>query len=138
MGRKQTSWGSGIRRALFAIAVASVACSDGASEVEAQVFAFEKRGRLSVSATDLDRDTPVVIHLDYDDEGTRPTRTARVVSEDGRRLDTRVERVPGREATFRLDLDGAFLRPGRYLIEIDGQGRHPLNLRRYVIQVTES
>ena len=138
MGRKQTSWGSGIRRALFAIAVASVACSDGASEVEAQVFAFENQGRLSLSATDLDRDAPAVIHLQYDDEGARPTRTARVVSEDGRRLDTRVERVPGREATFRLDLDGAFLRPGRYLIEIDGQGRHALNLRRYVIQVTES
>ena len=137
MGRKQTSWRSGIRHVLFVIAVASVACSDGGSDVQAQVFAFEKRGRLSLSATDLDRDTPVVIHLDYDDEGTRPTRTARIVSEDGRRLDTQVERVPGLEATFRLDLDGAFLRPGRYLIEIDGQGRHALNLQRYVIQVTE-
>ena len=138
MGRKQTSWGSGIRRVLFAIAVASVACSDGASEVETQVFAFEKRVRLSISATDLDRNAPVAIHLDYDDEDIRPTRTARVVSEDGRRLDTQVERVPGREATFRLELDGAFLRPGRYLIEVDGQGRHALNLRRYVLQITES
>ena len=60
MGRKQTSWGRGILGALFAIAVASVACSDGASEVEAQVFAFENRGRLFLSATDLDRDAPAV------------------------------------------------------------------------------
>ena len=126
----------GARTRILVIGVAFLACVEGSGGEEVQVFEIADRGRLSLVESDLDRGAPVAFHVVLEDGGAEPTRTARVVTEDGRRLETRVERVAGTESTFGLELDGAFLRPGRYLIEVDIEGVHSLNLRRYVVLIT--
>ena len=118
---------------VIGMAGASVACVSGTTP-----FEIASGGRLSLGPSDVEERTRVVFLLEIEDEGIAPTRTTRVVSLDGRRLDTRVERVAGRESTFRLDLDGEFLRPGGYLIEVDAEGTRALNVRRFVIEVKET
>ena len=118
---------------IIGMAGASVACVSGAPP-----FEIASGGRLSLGPSDVEERTRVVFLLEIEDEGIAPTRTTRVVSLDGRRLDTRVERVAGRESSFRLDLDRAFLRPGGYLIEVDAEGTRALNVRRFVIEVKET
>lgn len=114
-----------------------LACPDGSTALDERAFRIERGGRLVLAAHDLAGRETVVFHLTLEDSGSAASRTARVVARDGRRVDTRIERVPGAAHTFRLEVDSGFLRTGGYLIEVDGEGAHALNLRRYVVEIVD-
>jgi len=93
-------------------------------------------GRLTLDVDALPDEGPLILTLDLSDEargsGDRPVR---VISEDGRRIDTTVSPLPGGGSGVRLEIDPGFLSSGRYLIEVDTEEKHPLQLRRYVLQL---
>ena len=59
----------------------------------------------------------------------------RVISTDGRRTDTTASPLPGAGSGIRLELDTGFLTPGRYMIQIDTDDKHPLQISRYVLEI---
>ncbi len=62
-------------------------------------------------------------------------RAVRVISTDGRRIDTMASPLPGAGSGMRLEIDPGFLTRGRYMIEIDTEDKHPLQGRRYVLEL---
>ena len=93
-------------------------------------------GRLTLELDQLPTEGPLELGLDLSGEARGSgDRTVRVISVDGRRLDTTASPLPGRESGVRLEIDPAFLSAGRYLIEIDTEEKHALQLRRYVLEL---
>ncbi len=93
-------------------------------------------GRLTLDVDALPHAGPLTLSLDLSDEARgRGVRPARVISEDGRRIDTTVSLLPGNGSGVRLEIDPGFLSAGRYLIEVDTEEKRPLQLRRYVLEV---
>lgn len=95
-----------------------------------------EHGRLTLNASDLPERGSVAMALELSDEARGSgERTIRIVSLDGRRLETRARVLPGSGSGVRLDIDRDFLTEGRYMIEIKTVDAHPLQLRRYVLEV---
>ena len=93
-------------------------------------------GRLTLDVDEFPDEGPVTLNLDLSDEARGGgDRTVRVISEDGRRIDTTVRPLSGGGSGVLLEIDPGFLSPGRYLIEVDTEEKHPLQLRRYVLEV---
>jgi hypothetical protein len=97
---------------------------------------IEEHGRLPVDIGELPAQGRLLVALDLGEEfrGTGD-RTVRIISQYGDRLDTTASPIEGAASGVELEIDTAFLKAGRYMIEIDIEGPHPLKLRRYVLEV---
>lgn len=95
------------------------------------------QGRLRVSRETLRDGEVLALELEVAGElrGTGPRRVRVVDAGSGRVLDTVALPLPGTDGGLKLDLDSAWLRPGRYLIEVEIVGGGPFPLRRYVLEV---
>jgi hypothetical protein len=95
-----------------------------------------EHGRLSMDVASVPTDGPLGLVLGLPDEarGDGP-HIARVVSTDGRRLDTTATPLAGAGSGVQLDIDPGFLTPGLYMIEVQTIEKTPLHLRRYVLEV---
>ncbi len=95
-----------------------------------------EHGRLRLVHSELPKQGPLHLVLALPDEarGGGP-RIARIVSTDGRRIDTTASALAGTGTGVAIEIDPAFLTPGLYMIEIKTAETKPLPLRRYVIEV---
>ncbi len=93
-------------------------------------------GRLVIDEKDLPIEGPLALALELSDEarGGGP-RAARIISASSGRLDAQATPLPGSDSGMRLDVDRAFLARGLYLIEVETVDHHPLQLRRYVLEI---
>ena len=93
-------------------------------------------GRLSIDATSLREGEVLAIGLGLADEarGEEPV-AVRIVSVDGRRLETTAAPARGSGSGLRLEIDPEWLTPGRYLIEISTAEKNHFAVRRYVLEV---
>ena len=104
--------------------------------VEIPVPRIVAGGRLTLDATALPDAGSLTLNLELSDEARgSATQTVRVISVDGRRMDTTASSLPGAGSGVRLEIDSGFLSPGRYMIEIDTEDAHPLQIRRYVLEI---
>jgi hypothetical protein len=80
----------------------------------------------------------LALGLDLPDEmrGTGP-RPLKVVDVKGRVLEGLAFPVDGAGSGLRLEIDPDWLRPSRYLIQVETAGPSPLAVRRYVLEVRE-
>jgi hypothetical protein len=93
-------------------------------------------GRLTLNEDALPDQGPLALVLDLpDDARGTGAHGIRIVSLDGRRLETTATPLPGSGTGVQLEIDTAFLSRGRYMIEIDTVEKHPLQLRRYVLEL---
>ena len=103
---------------------------------ESGVFRIGSQGRLTIEHAALPSEGVLTLDLDLADELRSSGKQAvRVISTDGRRIDTLASPLPGAESGVRLEIEPGFLTPGRYMIEIDTEGNHPLRIRRYVLEL---
>lgn len=95
-----------------------------------------EHGRLRLDADALPSDGPLSLVLELSDEARgHGDHTVRIISTDGRRLDTTASPVAGSGTGVRLEIDAGFLSPGLYMIEIETEDKTPLRLRRYVLEL---
>lgn len=95
-----------------------------------------EHGRLHLIRSELPKQGPLNVVLSLPDEARGAgLRTARIVSTDGRRIDTTASALAGTGTGVEIEIDPAFLTPGLYMIEIETAETTPLALRRYVIEV---
>jgi len=93
-------------------------------------------GRFRIEADELPADEPIELALDVEDEARGEQARAVVIgSADGRRLETTAVPIPGPGLGVVVVVDPDFLRPGRYMIQMQTEEQHPLALRRYVLEV---
>ena len=93
-------------------------------------------GRLTLDEAALPDEGPLTLALELTDEARGSGQQAvRVISTDGRRIDTMASPLPGAGSGVRLEIDPGFLSAGRYMIEIDTEDKHPLQIRRYVLEL---
>ncbi len=93
-------------------------------------------GRLTLDRAALPNDGPLTLAIELTDEARGSgKRAVRVISTDGRRIDTMASPLPGAGSGVRLEIDPGFLTTGRYMIEIDTVDKHPLQIRRYVLEL---
>ena len=93
-------------------------------------------GRLTLDEAALPGEGPLTLALELADEARGSGKQAvRVISVDGRRIDTTASPLPGAGSGVRLEIDPGFLSAGRYMIEIDTEDEHPLQIRRYVLEL---
>ena len=94
------------------------------------------RGRLTLDEAALPDEGPLTLALELADEARGSGEQAvRIISADGRRIDTTASPLPGAGSGVRLEIDRGFLSAGRYMIEIDTEDDHPLQIRRYVLEL---
>ncbi len=95
-----------------------------------------EHGRLSLDADALPDEGPLTLVLDLPDrargQGPHPIR---IVSTDGRRIDTTASPLAGAGTGVQLEIDADFLSRGLYMIEIDTTDPPPLQIRRYVLEL---
>jgi len=102
----------------------------------APVLRIAAHGRLTLEVDSLPDAGPLILVLDLPDEARGSgDRTVRVIAEDGRRIDTTASPLAGGGSGVRLEIDSEFLSSGRYLIEVDTEEKHPLQLRRFVLEL---
>jgi len=91
---------------------------------------------LLIEAASLDVDEPLVVHLMLPEppDGNDP-HAVRVLAPDGRQLETRAPVLGGDRRGVALELDPDWLRPGRYLVELETTEKTHFPLRRYVVEV---
>jgi hypothetical protein len=95
-----------------------------------------EHGRLSLDAETLPTEGPLTLVLDLPDEARgEGLRSIRIVSTDGRRIDTTASSLDGPGTGVRLNIESDFLSPGLYMIEIDTVENIPLRIRRYVLEL---
>jgi hypothetical protein len=95
-----------------------------------------EHGRLTLNEEALPKAGPLSVILDLPDEARGVGgHDVRIVSVDGRRIDTKANALPGVGTGVQLDIDTAFLSRGRYMIQIDTAENHPLHFRRYVLEL---
>ncbi len=96
-------------------------------------------GRISIDAASLRDGEVLTLELALSDEamGSEPL-PVRVVSVDGRRIETTAAPAAGSGSALHLELEAEWLRPGRYMIQVTTVEKSPLQLRRYVIEVVDS
>lgn len=91
---------------------------------------------LLIEAASLDVGEPLVVYLLLPEppDGADP-HAVRVLAPDGRQLETRAPVLGGDRRGVALELDPAWLRPGRYLVELETTEKTHFPLRRYVVEV---
>ncbi len=95
-----------------------------------------EHGRLSLALADLPSTGAIPLELMLTESpDARDTRSARIVSAEGKRLDVLARRVAGTSSVIQLEIDRNFLSKGLYLIQIEAEDDHPLHLRRYVLEL---
>lgn len=93
-------------------------------------------GRLTLNEDALPDQGPLALVLDLPDDARGVgAHGIRIVSLDGRRLETMATPLPGSGTGVQLEIDTEFLSRGLYLIEIDTPEKHPLQIRRYVLEL---
>ena len=93
-------------------------------------------GRLTLEKDALPYEGPLSLALDLPDEARGiGAHAIRIVSLDGRRLETTATPLPGSGTGVQVEIDTAFLSRGRYMIEIDTAEKHALQIRRYVLEL---
>ena len=93
-------------------------------------------GRLSIDAGLLRDGEVIAVGLGLADEARDTAPMAvRVVSVDGRRIETHAAPIPGSGTGLRLELDPEWLTSGRYMIEVHTAEKSHFPLRRYVLEV---
>jgi hypothetical protein len=90
--------------------------------------------RLDSGALPLADDLALALELPDEARGAGP-RDVRVLAPDGRVLQTRATPLPGAGSGVQLEIDPAWLRPGRYLIEVQTAEQTHFPLRRYVLEI---
>ena len=102
----------------------------------APALRIAESGRISIDAASLRDGEVLALGLALADEarGSEPL-SVRVVSIDGRRIETTAAPAAGSGSGLRLELEPEWLRPGRYMIEVTTAEKIPLHLRRYVLEV---
>jgi hypothetical protein len=120
---------------LLAESVTEARSSVGLDSVDGALRIAE-HGRLSLDAAALPDEGPLTLVLDLPDEARSDAfQTIRIVSTDGRRIDTTATPLAGSGTGVRLEIDSDFLSRGRYLIEVDTAEKTPLKIRRYVLEL---
>lgn len=103
---------------------------------ESRIFRIGAQKRLSIDESELPTDGPMTLDLELaDDARAIAEQAVRVISTDGRRIDTMATPLPGAGSGVRMEIDPGFLTRGRYMIEIDTVDKHPLQIRRYVLEL---
>lgn len=93
-------------------------------------------GTLLLEAASFRADEPLVLHLLLPEppDGEDP-HAVRVLALDGRQLETRAPVLGGDRRGVALELDPAWLEPGRYIVELETTEKTHFPLRRYVVEV---
>lgn len=100
------------------------------------VFRIVEHGRLSLAVDALPREGPLTLVLDLPDQARGPApHPIRIVSADGRRIETTAIPLAGTGTGVQLQIDSEFLSHGLYMIEIDTHDPAPLQIRRYVLEL---
>jgi hypothetical protein len=109
----------------------------GAVRVAAPTVVIAESGRLSVELSELRDGDVMAIGLAMPDEarGEEP-RPVRVIDAEGRAIDAVAVPIDGAGTGARLEIDPEWLRPGHYMIQVKTAEKHPLALRRYVLELT--
>jgi hypothetical protein len=93
-------------------------------------------GRLTLDAAALPDEGPLLLTLDLADEMRGSgNRGIRIISGDGRRLDTTGIPHAGAGSGLLLEIDTGFLSTGRYMVEVETAQKHPLQILRYVLEI---
>ena len=96
---------------------------------------IESSGEVAIDSAALVPGKPVVLHLVLGEASrTEEPRPVRVLSPDGRAVEGKGSLDEGR-LEVRYELDSAFLRPGRYVVEVRTTEMSHFPLRRYAINV---
>ena len=97
---------------------------------------ISQSGRLSIEASSLPEAGVLTLGLALveEDGGVEPL-AVRIASADGRALDATAVRQDANAADVHIEIDSEWLQPGKYLIQIKTEGKGPLPLRRYVLEV---
>jgi hypothetical protein len=95
-------------------------------------------GRLSIDALSLRDGEVLALGLGLSDEARGEELLAvRLVSVDGRRIETTAAPASGSGSGVRLEIDPEWLTPGRYLVEVSTAEKSHFPIRRYVLEVTK-
>jgi hypothetical protein len=95
-----------------------------------------EHGRLTLDAGTLPVRGSLKLALDLPDEARASgDQRVRIVSVDGRRVESTAKSLPGAGTGVEMEIDTAFLSRGLYMIEIDTAENHPLQIRRYVLEL---
>jgi hypothetical protein len=95
-----------------------------------------EHGRLTLDAESIPSEGPLTLVLDLPDEARGDgLRTIRIVSTDGRRVETTTRSLEGPGTGVQLNIESGFLSRGLYMIEIDTVENTPLRIRRYVLEL---
>jgi hypothetical protein len=110
--------------------------SDGQVAPPAPAQHIAAGGRLSTDAASLRDGEVLAVGLGLTDEarGGEPL-SVRIVSVDGRRMETTAAPAVGSGSGLRLEIDPEWLTPGRYMIEVRTAEKTHLPLSRYVLEV---
>ncbi len=105
-------------------------------EVGSPVPRIAAHGRLTIDHATFPNEGLLDLDLELPDEDRGSgERAVKVISTDGRRIDITATPLPGTGSGIRLRIDPGFLTQGRYMIETDSDVEHPLQIRRFVLEV---
>ena len=97
---------------------------------------FPERGRVELDLERVPREGLIELVLALTESDAEPgPRLVRIVCVDGRLLETTGHSSHEEPSALRAKIDARFLTRGSYLLEVDTKERHPLHLRRYVLEI---
>jgi len=110
--------------------------SRGPLDRAAPDYRIAESGRLALEATSSGQGGVLAFGLALAEEagGVEPL-AVRVVSVDGRVLDTTAVRMDTARGDVRVEIDADWLRPGKYMIQVKTAEKVAFPLRRYVLEV---
>lgn len=106
------------------------------SSEDRSLFTVPPRGRLTIEHAKIKGRSEIPLILTIHDEGS-PTdsRKTRVVAVVGKRFDGDAIPIPGEPNHFEVRVPATFLEVGLYMIEVDAVDSHPIDMRRFVVEV---
>lgn len=91
---------------------------------------------IQIDSASLDPDRPVVLHLVLPAPSqTEAPRPVRIIAMDGSRSLEGEGILAADRTEARFEVDPAFLRPGRYIVEVHVTTLMPMSVRRYAVEV---